>query len=215
VQSTLDWTWFFSGVTVPVLLCAGWLAGRGPLVAPAPVSAGEPRRSALLDRLAARPAAAAAVVLLVMATLFIGWMQWRPLRSTQQLERSEAASSTAAAFPLARSATHSDPLSIAPYPWLCSLEMDLHNVSNARDALVKATNLQPVNPVTWMDLGLFDFHHRRVASALPEFQRALELDQTMDTTRLTALPGLLQSRAIVAGTQQPPPSVPYCLFPTG
>ncbi|MGB9183399.1 MAG: O-antigen ligase family protein, partial [Solirubrobacteraceae bacterium] len=29
--SASDWTWFFAGVTVPALLAAGWLAGRGPL----------------------------------------------------------------------------------------------------------------------------------------------------------------------------------------
>ena len=83
VQSTLDWTWFFSGATVPVLLCAGWLAGRGPLLAPRretpPGSPPRPRparplraRSVLatdsgspggwLDRLAARPAQRATVI---------------------------------------------------------------------------------------------------------------------------------------------------------
>ena len=32
IHSTIDWTWFFPGVTIPALVCAGWLAGRGPLV---------------------------------------------------------------------------------------------------------------------------------------------------------------------------------------
>ena len=31
VSSLIDWTWFIPGVTVPALVCAGWLAGRGPL----------------------------------------------------------------------------------------------------------------------------------------------------------------------------------------
>ena len=30
----LDFTFYFPGITIPVLLCAGWLAGRGPLAAP-------------------------------------------------------------------------------------------------------------------------------------------------------------------------------------
>jgi len=92
--------------------------------------------------------------------------------------------------------------------------MDLHDPSAARSELVKAKSLQPQNPVTWVDLGLFDFHHRRIAQAQPEFQRALELDQTMDTTRETAIPGVQQSQAILAGTQQPPPYASYCVYPS-
>jgi len=94
VQSTLDWTWFFSGVTIPVLLCAGWLAGRGPLTraaSPAESDADVPGAElssggagGWFDRLATRPAVAATVVLLLAGTLAIGWLQWRPLRSAQR-----------------------------------------------------------------------------------------------------------------------------------
>jgi len=55
---------------------------------------------------------------------------------------------------------------------------------------------------------------RRIAQALPEFQRALELDKTMDATRETAIPGVQQSQAILAGTQQPPPYASYCVYPS-
>ena len=136
------------------------------------------------------------------------------MHSAQLLTRSESATSTADAFPLARSATSSDPLSIAPYPWLCSLDMDIHDRSAARAELVKAKNLQPRNPVTWLNLGLFDFHHRQVALAQPEFQQALNLDTTLDTTRVTGISGVLQSQAIRAGTQQPPADASYCLPPS-
>ncbi|HWF73049.1 MAG TPA: hypothetical protein VG186_06880, partial [Solirubrobacteraceae bacterium] len=34
VHSAIDWTWFFPGLAVPALVCAGWLAGRGPLAEP-------------------------------------------------------------------------------------------------------------------------------------------------------------------------------------
>jgi hypothetical protein len=216
VQSTLDWTWFFTGIAVPVLLCAGWLVGRGPLLAAelgdAP-SSRRVRRADWLDWLATRPATAATVVLLLAGTLFVGWLQWRPLRSAEQLTRSESTSSTADAFPLARRATSSDPLSIAPYPWLCSLNMDIHDASAARAELVKARNLQPQNPVTWLNLGLFDFHHRQIALAQPEFQRALDLDLTPDTTRLTGLSGVFLSQQILAGKRHPSAYASYCLPP--
>jgi hypothetical protein len=221
VQSTLDWTWFFSGVTVPVLLCAGWLAGRGPLVgadaradsgdAHAPDSDGQ---HGWLDRLAARPAVAATVVLIVAVAIFVGWMQWRPLHSAQQLTRSESAGNTAAAFPLARSATSSDPLSIAPFPWLCSLDMAIRDVPAARAELVKAKNLQPQNPVTWVNLGLFDFYHQRIATSQPEFERGLALDKTLDQTRITGMSGATQGRAILSGKERAAPSQPYCLPPS-
>jgi tetratricopeptide (TPR) repeat protein len=35
VHSTIDWTWFVPGDACVALLCAGWLAGRGPLLATA------------------------------------------------------------------------------------------------------------------------------------------------------------------------------------
>src|ERR1019366_4572752 len=31
VHSTVDWTWFVPGDAIIALLCAGWVAGRGPL----------------------------------------------------------------------------------------------------------------------------------------------------------------------------------------
>jgi hypothetical protein len=33
-HSLIDWTWFIPGLAVPALVCAGWLAGRGPLAHP-------------------------------------------------------------------------------------------------------------------------------------------------------------------------------------
>ena len=34
LHSLIDWTWFIPGTAVLALVCAGWLAGRGPLQAP-------------------------------------------------------------------------------------------------------------------------------------------------------------------------------------
>ncbi len=46
VSSLIDWTWFIPGVTVPVLVCAGWLAGRGPLTESASDPGGAAGRTA-------------------------------------------------------------------------------------------------------------------------------------------------------------------------
>ena len=55
VHSTIDWTWFVPGTALPALLCAGWLAGRGPLTRR---SGGLRPRPALLER----PALAASIM---------------------------------------------------------------------------------------------------------------------------------------------------------
>jgi hypothetical protein len=39
-HSTLDWTWFVPGPTVMAMIAAGWVAGRGRLLAAAPAAAG-------------------------------------------------------------------------------------------------------------------------------------------------------------------------------
>ena len=74
VHSAIDWTWYVPGVALPALLCAGWLAGRGPL---------DQRigRLARPRRVTAAPGAYAAVIALV-AVAFAGvWFTVQPLRA--------------------------------------------------------------------------------------------------------------------------------------
>ena len=183
VQSALDWTWFFIGVVVPVLLCAGWLAGRGPLQSPAvaPPEAGAGReRSSMLDRLAARPAAAAALVSLVVCTLLACWLIWRPLRSAQELSRSVGYDNTAQAFSAARAAASEDPLAVAPRAWESQLYLRLGDVAQARAELVDAIERQPHDPATWLALAQFDAAHGRPGLAIAEYRHLLEIDHTAD-----------------------------------
>lgn len=191
VQSTLDWTWFFAGVAVPVLLCAGWLAGRGPLLDQRDVPA--TAQGSLLDRLALRPVAAAGVVVIVAAALFIGWMQWRPLHSVEQLNTSEAATGSTHAFSAARGAVASDPLSIEPRLRLANLYEAVGDAGKARSELVHARNMQPEDALPWLWLGQFDLAHGRVRSALPEFARSLGLDQSADVTNGAASLGIAEA----------------------
>jgi hypothetical protein len=235
LQSTLDWTWFFAGVAVPVLLCAGWLAGRGPLqegaAAQVPASAGassadssggvaDPSgavagasgasgssagasgavagasgasatpRASVLDRLAARPLAAAGLVALVVCTLAVCWLQWRPLHSAQQLSASETDRTTAQAFPAARAAASSDPLSTFPPSWLSQLYLRLGNAAQARAELVHARNLQPQNPSPWLVLAQFDQNHGRTQDAIAGYRHVLELDHSRDFDATDAVDGL-------------------------
>jgi O-Antigen ligase len=214
LQSTLDWTWFFAGVAVPVLLCAGWLAGRGPLAvvaagrsagADAPVGNGAeraaaPGRAGILDRLAARPLTAAGLVALLVCTLAICWLTWRPLHSAQQLTASESDHTTAQAFPKARAAISSDPLALLPRTWLSQLYLRIGDVAQARDELVHATTIQPRNPATWLALAHFDQSHHHPRLAVTEYQRVLELDRSTDLTAVSATAGLQAVQRVAASS---------------
>ena len=72
VHSLVDWTWFVPGTAVVALVCAGWVAGRGPLAPRA-----RPRARRAVDRGCARPAP------WPWSALALLWAIWQPLRSDQ------------------------------------------------------------------------------------------------------------------------------------
>jgi hypothetical protein len=166
-HSMIDWTWFIPGVAVPALLCAGWLAGRGPL----------------LDRgvrgpMLAGPAAIAAGSLVAALALVCGWMIWQPLRSADADQASLTALSsghTDAAVRDARTAIARNPLSAEPLWDLATIYASSGHTGRAHGTLVRAVRLQPSNPATWLQLGEFDLSSNRPREALPVLQAALYL----------------------------------------
>lgn len=178
VDSGIDWTWYFQAVTVPALLCAGWLVGRGPLLEPV-------GRAARGVSILARPAIGAAVTALAAVALVCCWLIWQPLRSAQALASAEndvANQQLRGAFADAHSAVDSDPLAVQPLFVLSALYQSTGNMTAARAQLVRAVRLQPDNPVTWLQLGTFDWKiKRQLLVALPSLQRAYELDPTDPT----------------------------------
>ena len=173
IHSTIDWTWFVPGTAVPALVCAGWLAGRGPLASPV-------GRRARRRELTASPGAAAAVFATLIVTVLCGWAIWQPLRSSDSDAAAVAAWSrgdTATALTQARAAITQDPLAVEPLWLLSSFDSGLRDGEAARAELVKATTLQPDNVQTWVMLGQYDVGAGRPDLALTEFQRALQLDR--------------------------------------
>jgi O-Antigen ligase len=172
VSSLIDWTWFIPGVTVPALVCAGWLAGRGPISEP--VGRAKQRR-----RLSASPGTAAAAMGIAAATLVAGWFVWQPLHSANQFGAAITAMSrgdSAAALADAHGAAASDPVSVDPLYELSAIYSARRDLTSARQELVTATSLQPSNPETWQALAMFDLDHHQPSLALLEFQTAQELD---------------------------------------
>jgi hypothetical protein len=162
VHSTVDWTWFVPGVALIALLCAGWVAGRGPHGTV--LALARPHVAVLRD--ARRCALAVAAVLLA---LVVAWSQWQPLRSQDSsnnaltaLFNAEATSGAAsvADYKLAeadaRTAIAENPLDYTPLVWLADAQADLHHFRQGYATIVRAVRLQPSNPQTWYYLARFD-----------------------------------------------------------
>jgi hypothetical protein len=190
IQSLLDFTFYFPGITIPVLLCAGWLAGRGPLAAP--VGRRPEGRLSVLQR----PGAGALITGLASVALIGAWLTWQPLRSAQAMADAENHPETA--FADARAAASRDPLSIEPLYMLSALYQDARDNASARAELVKATQIQPENPQSWLWLGELDFAAGRPRIAITDLQHALSLDlpDSLDTN--TARAEIAQATALLA-----------------
>jgi hypothetical protein len=174
VQGMLDWTWFFTGLTVPALLAAGWLAGRGPAV-PAADAAAPPEgpasarpRASPLDR----PAALAVTTLLVVATLAGCWLVWRPLHSAQLVNAAEDHPSLATA----RAARAADPFALGPAEVLSTFAQDQHHPALARAELARLTRLEPRNPNVWEPLAQLLVSQHDWKAAIPALHQVQVLD---------------------------------------
>lgn len=179
VSSAIDWTWFVPGTAVPALLCAGWVAGRGP------TSTRIGRRSSR-RQLPARPVAIAALTGATLVTIVCLWAIWQPLRSANADTAAVAALSRGdakQAITDARAAAARDPVSVEPLWELSAIFSSVGNEQAARAELVDATRLQPENPATWQQLGFYDLRRHDPGSALPAFRHALSLDRGSVATR--------------------------------
>jgi tetratricopeptide (TPR) repeat protein len=183
VHSALDFSWFIPGLTVPALLCAGWLAGALPLrlrlderTATAS-SAAEPDRVGARGRARWRLAAAAGILAVAVAA---AWASVQPVRSVNAsdaaiLRAEEGDLDNAAA--IAVIASERNPLAVEPKWDLAAIELARNRPMAARAALEQAVRLEPANAETWRRLGGFRL---RVAGdprgALEAFRAAYYLD---------------------------------------
>ena len=179
-HSLIDWTWYVPGDACVALLCAGWLAGRGELVA-APGEAAlpaTPPRAISSPRApisATRMAIAGAVVL---AALLATWSQWQPQRSEEASQQADAllqAHDPRAASAAANTAIARDPLSVEALLTLANVQQASAQPALARATLERAVRLQPSNPQTWLALGQHDVTSDP-AAAVTALQAAIYLN---------------------------------------
>ncbi len=186
-HSLVDWTWYVPGDACVALLCAGWLAGRGPLSVPAGErspsgaagrgqSAGSSRRpgSGVRPGYVRLCVAGAAIV----AALLAAWSQWQPQRSEEARQEADVlleAHDPRGATAAADRAVSRDPLSVEALFTLASVQQVSGRPALARATLERAVRLQPSNPQTWLELGRYDIAGDPQA-AVKELQAAIYLD---------------------------------------
>lgn len=192
LHSAIDWTWFIPGTAIPALMCAGWLAGRGPAREPIGLRA---ERRRLLDA----PGTGAVVLALVAVALLCAWEAWQPLRSAGDQNAATSAlenGHTAAAIGDARSAADVYPVAVEPLWQLAAIYQGRGEDGLARAVLVEATRRQPENPQTWLQLGEFELQVKRPTLALAPLRTAVALDRGS-----TDAAGALTSAEQAAGTR--------------
>ncbi len=170
LHSVIDWTWFVPGVALPALICAGWLAGRGPLAHPTGLAV--PRPSLLSGR-------GAAAALLTAVALVCAWTIWQPLRSANAADAALAAlgkGNIPAALADARAAAARNPVDVEPLWDLSAIYGASGHPGAARAELARAVRLQPANPATWLQLGEYDLQLGRRQEAIAVLNAALYLD---------------------------------------
>ncbi len=220
IHSFADWTWYVPGNACAALLCAGWLAGRGPLPAtgrlpitgslpatglpPANPALAEAARGALptptragsLHELSRMRVLVAGAVL--VAALLAAWAQWQPQRSVQSSERALAlvAANPGGALSAAQAAVSRDPLSAQALFTLSAIQRHAGQNGAARATLQRAVRLQPSNPQTWVALGEYDLAANDPRSALEDLRAAIYLNpEAVAPESVTAgEPGLIAIR---------------------
>ena len=191
VHSFIDWTWFIPGTAIIGLVCAGWVAGRGPLDGA--------QREQPVGALWMRLTAAGGVAVLGLALL---WAIWQPLRSDQADADAVAAlakGNVSAALAATQRAADRDPLAVDPLFERATILESQGRQAAASAVLQEAIRLQPSNAATWdrMAVHLFASEHKPRA-ALPFAKAAVFLDPHSVQAR-----GILLT--ILRGQKAPPP----------
>ncbi len=193
VHSFVDWTWYVPGVACAALLCAGWVAGRGPLSsvlaasrAPAgsldPSGGGDPvsrpPRWRTLTLRGVGPLRAGVAAAVVIGALLAAWAQWQPQRSVDASNVALAlvAHDPAAALAAAHTAISRDPLSAEALLTLAAVQEGAGQSAAAAATYEHAVHLQPSNFHTWQALGEYDLRTGQPRAALQALQATVYLN---------------------------------------
>jgi O-antigen ligase len=200
VHSLVDWTWYFPGDACVALLCAGWLAGRGPLGGKAPPDTivQPPQAGLTTPRWRGPSPRAVLAAAAIVVSLLAAWAQWQPLRSFDAANEASAllAHDPRGARAAAQQAVSRDPLSVQALFTLATVQQNAGESPQARATLQKAVRLQPSNPQSWVALGEYDLQANDPRAALNELRAAIYLNPQTIAPEATIAenPGLLGVR---------------------
>jgi hypothetical protein len=192
VHSFVDWTWYVPGVACAALLCAGWVAGRGPLnevLVSADAPAGldpsvtsdsvsrTPRWRSLTWR-DVGPLRAGIAAAVVVCALLAAWAQWQPQRSVDASNVALAlvAHDPTAALAAAHTAVSRDPLSAEALLTLAAVQEGAGQPAAAAATYEHAVHLQPSNFHTWQALGEYDLRIGQPEAALQALRATVYLN---------------------------------------
>lgn len=211
VHSFLDWTWSFPAATLPALIAAGWLAGRGSIAVPAPLP--EPVPAAVEQGWMGTVGRWTPRLQLGAFALLSAWSIWQPYRSFESGQDALAAVSagqTEAAIKAGDRAVKQDPVSLDAASAKATALASGGDISGARAALEDAISKQPENPSGWEQLLDFELgpaaDAKRAAAA---YEAAHYLDPRSYSLQLTIQAALAGNTAATSGTTaDPAPTTP-------
>jgi Flp pilus assembly protein TadD len=124
--------------------------------------------------------------LVAAALLYSLLAPWLAQRRVESAYRAVANGDAKAAIQAAESARELNPLSLDPLRVQVNARVLDGDIAGARQALVDAVELQPENPASWYELGVFEILARRPDAAVRPLERAAALDPHGDAPTLLA-----------------------------
>ena len=208
VHSAIDWTWFVPGTAVTGLLCAGWVAGRGPLTAPAGGAVAPARAAALWRTAPARLAVAAALLATAAAAAWVVWQPQRAAALEEEAHRALDAGRVTKARADARRAAEINPLSVSPLLTLAEVEEAAGEPERAIAAAMRAVRRAPASFQAWLRLAELQLAQGRTADALASASAAVFLNPWSPMTQGTLARAQQQAGAAPPAEGAPAPGAP-------
>ena len=211
VHSTIDWTWSFPAATLPALIAAGWLAGRGsigrPTDVPPPPRAHESERTwvSRVGRWVPRLQLAAFAVLALWSIS----QPWRAFQNSQDALQALERGETDEAVELAKEAVAQDSVSMETHVTEATVLAAGGDVSGGRKSIERGLAQQPNNPAAWAQLLNFELYAAGDAErAAQAYRGAIFLDPYSVALRAAISSALAVTPAPAAPPADPAPVAP-------